>query len=126
MIEFAWGLRAGPLNERAEELMALPARLKELRMKKGLSLQELAEAVGASKAHIWDLEQGRAKNPTIEILKSLSTALGTTIADLIGEDLSSSEPDSEAMVMFRDLKDLSADDRETIKIMMERLKKRAE
>lgn len=104
--------------------MALAAKLKELRLRKGLSLQDLAEAVGASKAHIWDLEQGRAKNPTIEILRALSSKLGTTIADLIGEDLSTIEPDSEALVMFRDLKDLSPDDRETIRIMMERLKKK--
>lgn len=106
--------------------MALAARLKELRLKKGLSLQELADAVKVSKAHIWDLEQGRAKNPTIETLRDLSTVLGTTIADLVGEDLTSVEPDSEALVMFRDLKELSAQDRETIKIMMERLKKRTE
>jgi transcriptional regulator with XRE-family HTH domain len=104
--------------------MALAAKLKELRLKKGLSLQELAEAVGASKAHIWDLEQGRAKNPTIEMLKALSSTLGTTIADLMGEDPSTTETDAEALVMFRDLKDLSPDDRETIKIMMGRLKKK--
>ena len=35
--------------------MALAAKIKELRLKKGLSLQDLADAVGASKAHIWDL-----------------------------------------------------------------------
>lgn len=106
--------------------MALPAKLKELRLKKGFSLQELADVVGVSKAHVWDLEQGRAKNPTIEVLKSLSTALGTTIADLLGEDPIGADGDNEAVVMFRDLKDLSADDRETIKIMMDRLKKRGE
>lgn len=106
--------------------MALAAKLKELRLRKGMSLQELAEAVKASKAHIWDLEQGRAKNPTIETLRLLSTALGTTIAELVGEDLASAEPDSEALVMFRDLKELSAEDRETIRMVMDRLKKRTE
>lgn len=104
--------------------MAFAARLKELRLRKGLSLQDLADAVGASKAHIWDLEQGRAKNPTFELLKALSSKLGTTVADLAGEDLSAIEPDSEALVMFRELKDLSPDDRETIRMMMERLKKK--
>ena len=38
-----------------------PQRLKELRLKKKLSLQELADAVGVSKAHVWELETGKSK-----------------------------------------------------------------
>jgi len=37
--------------------MGLGARIAELRLKKGFSLQEVADAVGVSKAHIWDLER---------------------------------------------------------------------
>ena len=39
--------------------MALAARIKELRIKTRKSLQEVADEVGASKAHIWDLETAR-------------------------------------------------------------------
>lgn len=104
--------------------MALGAKLKELRLKKGLSLQDLGTAVGASKAHIWDLETGRAKNPTIELLTKLSTVLGTSIAELVGETPVSQDEPAEVLAMWRDLKQLSDSDRETIKIMMERLKER--
>jgi len=104
--------------------MALAAKLKELRIKKGKSLQDLATLVGASKAHIWDLETGRATNPTIELLTKLAGALGTSIADLIGENPVNSDDEPEVLAMFRELKDLSETDRETIKIMMERLKRR--
>ena len=52
--------------------MSLGVRLKELRIKKGKSLQEVADAVGASKAHVWDMETGRSKNPSIELLLKLA------------------------------------------------------
>jgi len=104
--------------------MALAAKLKELRLKKGMSLQELGDAVGASKAHIWDLEQKRATNPTVELLTKLSNALGTSIADLVGEDPASPDDEPEVLAMWRNLKALSDEDRETIKIMMDRLRKR--
>ena len=104
--------------------MALANKLKELRIKKAMSLQDLATEVGASKAHIWDLETGRAKNPTIELLVKLSNTLGTSVADLIGERAGSDTDEPEVLAMFRDLKELSGDDRETIKIMMERLRRR--
>ena len=103
--------------------MALGPKLKELRVKNGKSLQDLADEVGASKAHIWDLETGRAKNPTIELLSKLASALGTSISDLIGENPQEGEA-PEVLAMYRELKELSATDRETIKIMMERLKQR--
>jgi len=105
-------------------MMALAAKMRELRIKKGKSLQDLATQVGASKAHIWDLETGRAKNPTIDLLAKLAGALDTSIADLIGESAPPEDNPPEVLAMFRELKELSDADRETIKIMMERLRKR--
>lgn len=104
--------------------MALAAKLKELRLRKGKSLQDLADEIGASKAHVWDLETGRSKNPTIELLAKLAQALGTSISDLVGENPEGDEQSSEVVAMYRDLKGLSDNDRETIKLMMERLKNR--
>ena len=39
--------------------MPLGEKIKILRTRKKLSLQEVADAVGASKAHIWELETGK-------------------------------------------------------------------
>ena len=104
--------------------MALAAKLKELRLKKAKSLQDLADEIGASKAHVWDLETGRSKNPTIELLAKLATALGTSISDLVGENPEGDQQSPEVVAMYRDLKGLSENDRETIKMMMDRLKNR--
>ena len=60
------------------------ARLRALRMKSKLSLQGLADKVGASKAHIWEMEQGNTKNPSLALLTELSRALNVPIKELVG------------------------------------------
>ncbi|PHR57992.1 MAG: transcriptional regulator [Robiginitomaculum sp.] len=108
--------------------MSFAVRLKKYRVAQKLSLQSLADLVEVSKAHIWDLETERAKNPSLEVLKKLSTHLKIPIATLIGENPEKAEgiAQSESVVMYRDLQGLNEQDRETIKIMMERLKKRTD
>lgn len=105
--------------------MSFATNLKTHRIKKGYSLQKLADLVGVSKAHIWDLETLRATNPSLEVLQKLSTALDVPIAGLVGESPDSESAGDEAVVMYRDLKTLDPEDRETIKLMMERLKRRS-
>ena len=41
--------------------MSLARRVAKLRREKGQSLQDVADAVEVSKAHIWELEKGRAE-----------------------------------------------------------------
>lgn len=104
--------------------MALGAKLKELRRRKGQSLQQVADAVGSSKAHIWELETGKSKNPSIESLTKLAKHFNVSVAFLIGEDPTSSDEAPELVVMYRDLKGLTPDDRDTIRRLMEGLKAR--
>lgn len=106
--------------------MSLATNLKRHRVRKQLSLQKLAVLVGVSKAHIWDLETARAKNPSLEVLQRLSTVLGVPIASLVGEDPHTSGAPDDTVVLFRDLQKLAPEDRETIKLMMGRLQRRAE
>jgi transcriptional regulator with XRE-family HTH domain len=87
------------------------ARLKQFRMRSGKSLQELADAIGVSKGHLWDLESGNSKNPSIEILKKLSDFYGTSIATLAGE-VPASDAEEKARVMFRNFEKLTDQDRE--------------
>lgn len=103
--------------------MSFAIRLRTAREKKKLSLQKLADAVEVSKAYLWELETERATNPSLELLGKISTKLDVTIATLVGENLEELPPEDESVVMFRDLQNLSDTDRETIKLMMERLKK---
>lgn len=103
--------------------MALPDRLKELREKKKMSLQDVADKVGASKAHIWDLERGRSRNPTIELVTSLAKCFGVSVAELLGEDVGNEEEGSRVLGMYRDLKGLSEADLDLIEGVIDRLKR---
>lgn len=102
--------------------MALADRLKEFRTKKRMSLQDVADRVGASKAHIWDLETARSKNPSIDLLKNLANCFGVSVSDLIDENPATEEEGSRVLGMYRELKELSARDLDVIQSMVERLK----
>jgi transcriptional regulator with XRE-family HTH domain len=104
--------------------MSLATKLRELRVKKGKSLKDVADAVEASKAHIWDLETSKSTNPSIELLKKLSRFFDVSVADLIGENPAADPEDSGVVAMYRDLKELTPADREALRVMMEHLKKR--
>ena len=54
----------------------------------GLSLDDVAERIGASKTHIWELEKGRAKNPTLWMVLALCDGLQCSLNDLLGRDIS--------------------------------------
>jgi transcriptional regulator with XRE-family HTH domain len=100
--------------------MSLGARLKELRIKKNRSLQEVADAVKASKAHIWEIERGGSKNPSMELLDKLADYFAVSVSYLVGE-----EPDEQQaglVALYRDLKKLDEGDRETIRIIMQGFK----
>lgn len=103
--------------------MSLAAQIKTLRMKKGLSLQEMADVIGISKAHLWDMESGRSGNPSMELLKKLSDCLGVSIGQLVGEEPAADAP-SEAKAMFRQLTTLGVDDRKLIEGLLRQLHER--
>ena len=104
--------------------MSLAAKLKELRLRSRKSLQEVADEVGASKAHIWDLETGKSKNPSMELLTNLAKCFKVGVADLIGENPAGENEEPELVAMYRELKDLDEKDREAIRNIMQHFKDR--
>lgn len=103
--------------------MTIGARLKELRIRHGKSLQEVADAVGLSKAHVWNLEKGESANPSMEVLVKLATLFKVGVADLVGEN-PDAEQEPELVALYRDLKTLTPRDREMIEVMVQQLKNR--
>jgi|SRR5262245_21783420 transcriptional regulator with XRE-family HTH domain len=96
--------------------MSLGARLKQLRFRKNRSLQDVADAVKASKAHIWEIEQGRSKNPSMDLLNGLADYFEVSVSYLVGENLD--EEESDLVAMYRDLKKLTPDERERMRAIM--------
>lgn len=102
--------------------MSLGAKLNELRMRKGESLQQTADIVGVTKTHIWELEKGKSSNPSADLLRKLADHFKVTVDYLIDPSREGLTVDDEAMVFYRDLKSLAPRDQETLKQMMEVLK----
>ena len=58
------------------------ARIKELRLARGLSTNKLSNAAGLSQSYVRKLEKGECK-PTLESLELLCQALGISFGDFI-------------------------------------------
>ena len=96
--------------------MSLGARLKQLRIRKNRSLQDVADAVGASKAHIWEIERGGSKNPSMDLLNRLADYFEVSVSFLVGE--TPDENEAELVAMYRDLKNLTREDREKMRAII--------
>ena len=101
--------------------MSLGVRLAKLRRKSGESLQDVADAVGVSKAHIWEMEKGRADNPSMALVTRLADHFGTSVAFLVGEDIEASDADPDLQQMFRQAKKLDPRERAILDDMMKSL-----
>jgi len=106
--------------------MNIGERLFELRQKSGESLQQVADAVGVSKPHVWELEKGRSKNPSFELVRALARHFGVSIDVLVGEEVAPSMKEQRIDRIHRDLKDLSDRDRLIVEDMIRSLRDRAE
>ena len=100
-------------------------RLRHFRMRRNLSLQQLADAVGASKAHIYELETGRSNNPSLSLLTALSQKLEVPIKILIGEsDEITDDEEQKLAPLFRDLRGLSDKSLAIIQSLTEQLREK--
>lgn len=105
--------------------MSLAAQLKDLRRRNGKSLQELSDLIGVSKPHLWDLEMGKARNPTKEVLEKISSYFRVPVADLLGESENISDDVAEGQrlrVMFRELRELKSTDLELLETMLKKMR----
>jgi transcriptional regulator with XRE-family HTH domain len=96
--------------------MGIGARLRELRVRNGESLQQVADAVKASKPHIWELETEKSKNPSLELLTALAEHFKVTVSHLLDESSS-----SDTMVFGREFKGATEEDKRLFWQMAEKM-----
>jgi transcriptional regulator with XRE-family HTH domain len=106
--------------------VTIASKFHELRVRKKKSLQEVADAVQASKTHLWDIERGQSKNPSLDLLKRIADYFKVSISELVDESPNASGEPEELIALYRGLKDLSSEDRETIALLMQRLRTKRE
>ncbi len=104
--------------------MSLGAKLVELRLRQGQSLQQVADAVEVSKTHVWGLERGTTKNPSLDLLKKLAAHFNVTVEYLAGTGTANSLVEVDAQQFFRDFKSLSEAERAVLLQTLEVFKKK--
>jgi transcriptional regulator with XRE-family HTH domain len=78
------GERMHEAAEAADRAVAdVPARLKAVRTRRGMTLMEVAEQTGISKSTLSRLETGQ-RRPTLELLLALSVTYRVPLDDLVG------------------------------------------
>ena len=101
--------------------MTLALKLAELRRKSGESLQQVADAVKVTKTHIWQLERGRATNPSMTLVIGLANHFDVKVEWLLGEGSKPSEKDQRMARLHRLAKGLSDRDQQVLLQMAETL-----
>jgi transcriptional regulator with XRE-family HTH domain len=104
--------------------MSLATRVAALRRGKKQSLQEVADAVEVSKAHIWELEKGRTDNPSMNLVTRLADHFGVSVSFLVDEDIDAPDANTDLQRMFRQAKELEPHEREILNDMMQSLLRR--
>lgn len=93
--------------------MTTGERIKDLRIKRHLTADQLAELVGVNRATIYRYESGDIENMSVDVLKPLAEALHTTPVALMGWD-DASTPEvkdltSDEIALLSDFRQLSQD-----------------
>lgn len=105
-------------------MATLGDRIHGLRLGKGESLQDVANAVGVSKAHIWELEKGRTGNPAIALVTRLADHFGVSVSYLVNEEIDTPDADDELRRMFRQAHELGPHDRKTLDDLLQSFRTR--
>ena len=101
---------------------AFGLRLRRLREAKKLTLQQVADAVGCTKAYIWELEMKDGQRPSAERIQAIAKVLGVTMEDVMGEPIAQvPQASPEDVSFFREYAGMTDEEkdryRQALKIM---------
>lgn len=107
-----------PVKRQEDIVRRFAARLREMRLARGMTQADLATTAKVTETYITRLEAGRAA-PGIDLVGRLAKGLNITVADLLPQE---DPPDSEA-VLRRQARKLADDlietaDRETLQVLV--------
>ena len=102
--------------------MSVATKLAELRRQAKQSLQAVADAVGVSRAHVWEIETGRTKNPSLDIVRRLADHYGVSVGWFAGE-VDDGTVDQQANALYQTLQSLSPENRQHVKAIIDSMRK---
>jgi len=95
----------------------LGERVRELRLKKELTLEALAERVGSSKSYMWEIENKDVARPSAEKLHQIALALETTAEYLLTTE-AVTEADATDDAFFRKYKKMDEPAKDRLRQML--------
>ncbi len=101
----------------------LGEKIRELRKKKGFTLEQLAEGASSSKSYIWELENKDPPRPSGEKLALIADALDVTTDYLIGVEPGDLQT-AEDKAFFRKYRRMDEPEKEKLRQMLDIIKKK--
>ena len=95
----------------------LGERVREVRLKRGLTLEALAEQVGSSKSYMWEIENKAVARPSAEKLHLIAVALDTTAEYLLAAD-EVTEVEAADVAFFRKYQKMKPKGKEQLRVML--------
>ena len=95
----------------------LGERVREFRLKLGLTLEALAQRVGSSKSYMWEIENKDVARPSAEKLHQIAAALDTTAEYLLAAD-EVTEAEAADIAFFRKYKQMKPKGKEQLREML--------
>ena len=95
----------------------LGERVREVRLKRGLTLEALAEQVGSSKSYMWEIENKAVARPSAEKLHLIAVALDTTAEHLLAAD-EVTEVEAADVAFFRKYQKMKPKGKEQLREML--------
>ncbi|MEM6890931.1 MAG: helix-turn-helix transcriptional regulator [Pseudomonadota bacterium] len=89
-------------------------KLRKVRTRKSKTLEELAKAIGSSKAYVWQLENKKNAKPSAELLLKIANYLGESPDFFLDDDAEERTEGQLEDAFFRKFKKLSDEDKRYI------------
>jgi transcriptional regulator with XRE-family HTH domain len=98
---------------------ALAEKVRELRKKKGYTLEKLAELTHSSKSYIWELENKNLPRPSADKVARIAAALGVTSDYLVDSSETVPVADAADQAFFRKYRKMAPETKDKIRRMIE-------
>jgi transcriptional regulator with XRE-family HTH domain len=107
------------LDEGGPDVSALGDKIRELRKKKGYTLEKLAELSESSKSYIWELENKNPPRPSAEKIAKIASTLGVTAEYLLDPNEELHVADAKDEAFYRKYRRMNPDTKDRIRRMVE-------
>jgi transcriptional regulator with XRE-family HTH domain len=98
---------------------ALGEKVRELRKKKGYTLEKLAELTDSSKSYIWELENKNLPRPSAEKVARIASVLGVTSDYLVDASETVQVADAADQAFFRKYRKMAPETKDKIRRMID-------